>query len=224
MDEVRELQEMRKKLIGYCQRHDCRECAFYAEDEDGDFCALNNPVCWGVVETKEDDDGGMKMENEHEKIMEAKKVLEDYCDGNKECFACAFYTAEGTCEIGCPNIWDGELMKKLEKEMPESKDEPKPTFTPAEARKRILDDAITAVCSDRCEMYGEVEDNFGVIAGLWNEYLKAITGHLVDLTPKEVAEMMILFKVGRSATALEDHRDTYVDIAGYAACAGGLCE
>lgn len=116
------------------------------------------------------------------------------------------------------------LGKGEPESMGETEDEPEPSFTPAEARKRILDDAITAVCSDRCEMYGEVEDNFGVIAGLWNEYLKAITGHLVDLTPNEVAEMMILFKVGRSATALEDHRDTYVDIAGYAACAGGMCE
>lgn len=35
---------------------------------------------------------------------------------------------------------------------------------------------------------------------------------------------MILFKVGRAAAAMEDHRDTYVDIAGYAACAGGMCD
>lgn len=106
-------------------------------------------------------------------------------------------------------------------------EEPKPSFAPAEKRKRVLDDAIDAVCRDRCEMYGEVEDNFGVIAELWNAYLNAGMPEgscKVDLGAMQVAEMMILFKVGRAATAMEDHRDTYVDIAGYAACAGEMCD
>lgn len=102
-----------------------------------------------------------------------------------------------------------------------------PNITPVEKRKRVLDDASEAVCRDRCEMYGEPEDNFGVIAGLWNAYLNAALPEgacKMDLGATQVAEMMILFKVGRAATAMEDHRDTYVDIAGYAACAGGMCD
>lgn len=101
-----------------------------------------------------------------------------------------------------------------------------PGITPPEKRKCVLAEAMDVVCRDRCEKYGEVEDNFGVIAGLWNAYLNAGLPEgacKMDLGAKQVAEMMILFKVGRAATAMEDHRDTYVDIAGYAACAGGLC-
>lgn len=94
-----------------------------------------------------------------------------------------------------------------------------------ESREKILRDAIDIVCSDRNNQYGEPEDNFSVIAELWSAYLSARClppGEHVDLGAQEAADMLILFKVARSATAINPKRDTYVDIAGYAACAGSI--
>ena len=67
---------------------------------------------------------------------------------------------------------------------------------------------------------GKVEDNFDLIASLWNEYILGRQDYtksdLLDAT--DVAAMMILFKVARSVTG-ESKIDTWLDIAGYAACA-----
>lgn len=87
---------------------------------------------------------------------------------------------------------------------------------PADLRREILSDAAVCVCSDRNLMYGEPEDNFDVIAAMWSAYLG------IPVTAADVAAMMILFKVARIATAEKPSRDSYVDIAGYAACGGGM--
>lgn len=157
-----------------------------------------------------------------EEIKRAEKMLRLHCEENKECYGCCLYTPDGRCRVGCPSIWDEPLETRKESIERESASE---ESTSAESRRRILNDAIQAVCSDRCQMYGEPEDNFGVIAELWNAYLNGALLEGVctlDLGAWNVADMMILFKLGRAATALEEHRDTYVDIAGYAACAGGM--
>ena len=93
-------------------------------------------------------------------------------------------------------------------------------------RREILQDAEACVCSDRNLSYGEPEDNFAVIAELWTGYLNGLlhAEGSISLCSEEVADMMILFKVARNATAVRRKRDTYVDIAGYAACAGSLIE
>lgn len=87
---------------------------------------------------------------------------------------------------------------------------------PADLRREILTDAAVCVCSDRNLMCGEPEDNFDVIAAMWSAYLG------MPVTASDVAAMMILFKVARIATAEKPSRDSYVDIAGYAACGGGM--
>ena len=100
----------------------------------------------------------------------------------------------------------------------------KPEPCPKEKRRFILEDAIKCVCTDRNEQYGEPEDNFKVIAELWATYLHArcpSPDTYISITADDVAMMMILFKVARAATANTVTRDTLVDIAGYAACAGG---
>lgn len=67
------------------------------------------------------------------------------------------------------------------------------------------------VSGQRQEQYGTPENNFTRIAALWGAYLgKLLTAH-------DVAAMMVLFKVGRLATGAGSD-DTWVDIAGYAAC------
>lgn len=160
------------------------------------------------------------MDKKMIELAKAKWKAKEICDTAAACISCPLCFPDGRCLCD-----DRDALAEAEQTASET--EPKPSFTPAEKRKRVLDEAADAVCRDRCEMYGEVEDNFGVIAELWNAYLKAGMPEgacAVDLGARQVAEMMILFKVGRAATAMEDHLDTYVDIAGYAACVGGMCD
>lgn len=84
-------------------------------------------------------------------------------------------------------------------------------------RNKILNEAVRCVCGGRDEEHGEPENNFALIGRLWREYLdtdKPITGH-------DVAVMMALLKIARIASG-RVKMDNYVDLAGYAACAGGL--
>nr|DAE79403.1 MAG TPA: zinc-ribbon family protein [Caudoviricetes sp.] len=84
-------------------------------------------------------------------------------------------------------------------------------------RKSILDAAEKCVCQDRQDTHGRPEDSFGAIADLWTAYLDA--GR--EITPVDVAQMMILLKVGR-AKGNPAHADNWIDMAGYAACAGEI--
>ena len=81
-------------------------------------------------------------------------------------------------------------------------------------RESVLDAAKRCVCGDRDKQYGSPEDNFAVIAALWTAY----TG--TDITPKDVAMMMALLKIARAKAGSKP--DTYIDLAGYAACGGEL--
>lgn len=82
-------------------------------------------------------------------------------------------------------------------------------------RKTILDAAEKCVCHDRQDTHGRPEDSFGDIADLWAAYKG------VEFDPVDVAQMMILLKVGR-AKENPKHTDNWIDIAGYAACAGEI--
>lgn len=77
-------------------------------------------------------------------------------------------------------------------------------------RLDTLKAAAECVCGSREEDYGSPEDNFAVIAALWTAY----TG--TGVTPKDVAMMMALLKIARAKAGSKP--DTYVDLAGYAAC------
>lgn len=81
-------------------------------------------------------------------------------------------------------------------------------------RKEILKTAESCVCGERERDYGTPEDNFGLIALLWSVY----TGH--SFTSKDVAIMMCLLKIARIKTGKS--MDSFVDLAGYAACAGEI--
>lgn len=86
-------------------------------------------------------------------------------------------------------------------------------------RAECLDTAKTCVCTDRNQQYGEPEHNFAVIAQLWQTYLQTtLKSDEVEILPSDVATMMVLFKVGRVATAKVGKADNFVDMAGYAAC------
>lgn len=84
-------------------------------------------------------------------------------------------------------------------------------------RKTILDAAEKCVCQDRQDTHGRPEDSFGAIADLWTAYLG--TGQEID--PVDVANMMVLLKIAR-AKGNPKHQDNWIDVAGYAACAGEI--
>lgn len=79
-------------------------------------------------------------------------------------------------------------------------------------RRILLEEAANIVDGDRNKTYGKPEDSYGAIAELWSVYLKRY------VKPHDVAAMMILLKVARIMGSNGIHRDSWVDIAGYAAC------
>lgn len=90
---------------------------------------------------------------------------------------------------------------------------------PANIRTDILDEAQRIVSGDRDQQYGGPEDSFQRIADYWTAYLKHRRdlewGE--DLCAEDVALMMVLLKLVRLEVA-PDHRDSWVDGAGYFAC------
>lgn len=82
-------------------------------------------------------------------------------------------------------------------------------------RTGILRTAELMVTGTREQDYGTPEENFGKIAALWN----AAFG--TSFNDQDVALAMILVKVARQSTG-GGSTDTWVDIAGYAACGGEI--
>lgn len=87
-------------------------------------------------------------------------------------------------------------------------------------RNDILDGARSAVGGDRDHNYGGPEASFTSIAQMWTVYIEH-TGRHCMILPEDVAAMMALLKIVRIAKTPE-HMDSWVDLAGYAAC-GGEC-
>jgi hypothetical protein len=75
----------------------------------------------------------------------------------------------------------------------------------------VLDQAMRAVTTERAKQYGSPENSFQSIADLWTAYLG------MKITPVDVAAMMALLKIARTK-ANPKHLDSWVDLAGYAAC------
>lgn len=82
-------------------------------------------------------------------------------------------------------------------------------------RKEILEEAMRCVCADRQDQYGSPENNFRLIADLWNKYVG-----VSNIKPRDVAAMLALLKIARIRNGVKD--DNWVDLAGYAACGGEL--
>lgn len=82
-------------------------------------------------------------------------------------------------------------------------------------RAEILDTAKQYVTRDRAADHGDMENNFKTIADYWSVHLG------VPVRPDDVAVMMTLLKLARIKSN-RDHRDNWVDGAGYLACGGEL--
>lgn len=77
--------------------------------------------------------------------------------------------------------------------------------------------AESYVCGPREETYGSPTENFARIARLWSTYLNT------DIAPTDVACMMMLLKMSR-LRATPNHNDSWIDIAGYAACGSEISD
>lgn len=73
----------------------------------------------------------------------------------------------------------------------------------------ILEEASALINGERQQTYGGATESFTRIAGLWSAYLG------VDLTSYDAVNMLGLLKIARAKNGY--HRDSYVDLAGYAA-------
>lgn len=95
-------------------------------------------------------------------------------------------------------------------------------------RAAVLEKARACVCGEREEDYGSPEDSFGCIAELWEAYLRAACiapDSVVRVTPADVAMLMALLKIARVGTScVGGTADSFVDLAGYAACGAECAE
>jgi hypothetical protein len=93
-------------------------------------------------------------------------------------------------------------------------------------REEILHMAELCVTGVREEHYGSPEKNFTAIGRFWTDYLIAAgvvdPKWMVELDAENVAVMMCLFKIARLSTGDYQTVDSFVDLAGYAACAGEI--
>lgn len=97
-------------------------------------------------------------------------------------------------------------------------------------KRKLLEEASEAVAGDRQLNYGAPEQNFQRIAELWTTWFRITAsrrGHLpsdhLGIEPWEVAALMVLMKLARLANT-PTHHDSWVDIAGYAACGVDITE
>lgn len=82
---------------------------------------------------------------------------------------------------------------------------------PMRKREELLEDASAAISGERNLEYGEPSDDFRRIADLWTTFFG------FTFEPAHVAAALILMKCSRLAHC-NTKRDTWLDIAGYAAC------
>ncbi len=75
----------------------------------------------------------------------------------------------------------------------------------------ILTQAKELIEGPRAVDYGDINASFGRISGLWSSYLG------VDVSPHDVAYMMVLLKISRLRTT-KDSADSRLDAIGYLLC------
>ena len=86
------------------------------------------------------------------------------------------------------------------------------------AKVNVLEEAQDIIYGDRERTYGHPAKNLNCIADMWNSYLMSRFDEELPklLNAKDVAVMMVLLKASRLAND-PNHRDSLVDICGYAA-------
>ncbi len=75
----------------------------------------------------------------------------------------------------------------------------------------LLEEAQSIIKGERQESYGKALESFTRIGKLWGDLLG------IEISPEMVALCLIQLKVSRAVSS-PLHRDSWVDIAGYAGC------
>lgn len=161
------------------------------------------------------------------------KVRRAMCDSYDGCNGCPLLGPATKLSLGCyrfaeershqaVSIIERWLKSHQDAANDDAPDQPAPSA--AVGRGEILDKARGCVCQDRNREYGEPEDGFKLIAALWEPVIRescVAPGADVSITPEIVALLMALLKVARAAQN-PGHLDSWVDLAGYAACGGEI--
>lgn len=85
-------------------------------------------------------------------------------------------------------------------------------------RRDMLNEAAELVDGDRNNQYGDPIGDFRATANMWNCYLERVkSSGRTELLPHDVAAMMSLLKISRIGWNAQK-RDSWTDLAGYAAC------
>lgn len=90
--------------------------------------------------------------------------------------------------------------------------------TPREAglgTTTLLDVAKGLIYGDRAAAYGPYENEAVRLAKMWGAFLR------VEILPEQVPAMLVILKLARLSHD-PTHEDSWVDIAGYAGCAGKM--
>lgn len=115
---------------------------------------------------------------------------------------------------GCDCEWCVEVSADMAQlELDENPPDKVENGAPVSRRRAMLDEAAELVDGSRNVSYGDPSADFRRTAGLWTTYLDGKT----ELDPHDVAAMMALLKLSRIRWSPEK-RDSWVDLAGYAAC------
>jgi len=155
---------------------------------------------------------------------------------DKHCYNCAFHSSLGCgkLNLGDSNCKDFRYKDSINKNDQTLMDELRSIADecPSCHLGMCLDQAKQVICGERQDTYGSPEDSFALIAQYWNIYLNEVQKTLLTkngfdfrdyklvpmLEAKDVAHMMILFKMAR-VQGQRPSRDNYVDIAGYVSIA-----
>lgn len=90
-------------------------------------------------------------------------------------------------------------------------------------RKEYLDLAKDIICKQRQDVHGKPEDCFRLMGEYWTDYLTQKQGEPVHIDSRDVAMMMVLFKIARWQMNPQ-HQDNVTDGIGYMALAGELSD
>lgn len=158
-------------------------------------------------------------------ILKAKHYFchKDPCGTQFYCAECPIYIQSG--EFPCEpwvNQHSAEVARLMGYEVIEDEEQKAEKDKPT--RASILHEAEKCVCGQREQDYGKAEDNFRLIASLWEPYIRTrcvSDGSDVSIQPEDVAMLMALLKIARICSGTGT-ADSFVDLAGYAACGGEI--
>lgn len=138
-----------------------------------------------------------------EKIKDASRVLQYLANNSKDLGMTGKIACVDASDKFLPMLY--ELIENSDSETAHENNE-------SMTRSGCLESAMECVCKSRERDYGTPEDSFACIGRYWSTHLG------VTVNAHDVAIMMALLKIARIDTG-RGKFDSYVDAAGYVACA-----